>query len=158
MSDVTWNDRAHSALYRTHQEYEDLKRAYEAGHSKSKLISQSWRVAEYSLRAILYSYDIRIERTHELNNVCQKYRERLSDIWLDLEPFLEHYGWIYHERRLMDYQHADSPSYSTPPIPEENVDRALDTARRFMQLAERVLGRADDQKNQVNDVLTYCLS
>jgi len=140
MPDVTWNGRARSNLRRAQQEYEGLKRDYEAGHSKSKLISQSQRVAEYSLRAILYSYDIRIEKTHELNNVCQKYRERLNDIWLELEPFLEHYGWIYHERLLMDYQHMDLPSYSIPPIPEENVDRALDTAQRFMQLAERVVG------------------
>jgi HEPN domain-containing protein len=118
-----------------------------AGHTRSKLISQSQTVAEYSLKAILYARGIRVEKTHELHSIAERWRGALADIWLELEPLLQQYGWLYPQRLVADYQHADAPpsrgygGVDDPPVAEQSVDRALDAARQFCALAERVVAQ-----------------
>lgn len=101
MADVTWHDRTRSALERAREEQASLLQAFTAGHTRSKLISQGQRVAEYSLRAILYARGIRVPKTHELHATAHKWRVVLSDIWAELEPLLQHYRWLYPQRRLL---------------------------------------------------------
>ena len=145
MADVTWHDRARSTLQRAREEQTSLLQAFTAGHTRSKLISQGQRVAEYSLRAILYARGIRVPKTHELHETAHKWRDVLGDIWAQLEPLLQHYRWLYPQRQVVDYQHADAPpsqgyaGVDDPPVPEESVARALEAANRFCELAERAV-------------------
>lgn len=145
MSTVTLRDRAFSCLQRGREEHDDAVNAEASGHTPSKIISQGQTAAEYFLKAILYSRGIRIEKTHEVHDVATKRRRLLDDIWHELKPLLEEYGWLCPARIVADYQHADSPpshlhqGVSGPSVPRADVRRALDAAGRFRDLAERTV-------------------
>jgi HEPN domain-containing protein len=145
MPGVSGDDRARSSLQRAREEHADLEHALGADHTRSKLISQGQRVAEHSLRAILYARHIRIPKTHELHEIAEKRCDALTDIWQELEPLLKHYDWLYPQRLVADYRHADAPpsdgyaGVDEPSVPEENVERALEAAHQFLALAERVV-------------------
>jgi HEPN domain-containing protein len=134
-----------SSLLRAREEYEDLVTGAQSGHRPSKLVSQGQRAAEYFFRAILYAKGVPIEKTHELQEVAGKHRGMLTDIWPDLEPLLEEYGWLYPQRIIIDYHHQDvpqseaHPGVAEPEVSRADLDRALNGARRFRELAERVV-------------------
>jgi HEPN domain-containing protein len=138
-----------SSLLRGREEYEDLVGGAQSGHRSSKLVSQSQRAAEYFFKAILYAQGVPIEKTHELHRVARKHRGMLTNIWPDLEPLLEEYGWLYPQRIIMDYHHQDvprsevHPGAAEPEVSRADLDRALDGARRFRELAERVVDYRD---------------
>jgi HEPN domain-containing protein len=143
MPDPDWHGHARSALQRGREELTDLLHACAGGHTRSKLISQAQTVAQYCLRAILYARGIRVGKTHELQEISERWRGRLVDIRQELEPLLHDYGWLYPQRLIADYQHADAPTMQDhpavdhPPIGDESVERALEAARQFCALAER---------------------
>ncbi|MRN56927.1 hypothetical protein [Paenibacillus monticola] len=113
--------------------------AQTVGISRQTTIDECFACAEFSFRALLYHYEVKIPKEHNLGKVAQEFKVQLTPIYgiieLYFDTFANMFGW-----RNFGYTHRDAPPrVNLPELKDEYVVASLECAKVFYELASRTI-------------------
>lgn len=134
---MTMKEQAVSALRRASDEwtflqYSELERTSRLGVAQ--------RCAEQSFRAILYYNGVKMEKTHNLDELAKKNEILLKGVWPRLSPILDDYAKLFIWRNQFTYTHQDIPFViNQPAITDAIVDEAVKIAETLYVIASETV-------------------
>ncbi|MFB9274510.1 HEPN domain-containing protein [Cohnella cellulosilytica] len=129
---------ARSSLRRASDDWKFLNMQ---GHERTSVIKWAQSCAESALRAILFHYNIRLPKTHDLDEIAKNNSRLLHEIWTELQPQLHTFEKLFTWRNIV-YHHNDSPPVVNHPSIGTNWDKeAYDCAKIIYEIAVRVVDK-----------------
>jgi hypothetical protein len=108
----------------------------------STVMTLAQDAAEQGFRSILFVRGVVRQGDHRPDRKALANTSALQDIWLELEPLVAEYDWLWEWRNIARYAHTDAPPIEDPPISPDMLRRAQACARSLVQLAQRIVERA----------------
>lgn len=132
-------EQAASALRRASDEWRFM---HDLETERSNRIGIAQRCAEQSFRAILYYHNVKMEKTHDLDELAKKNAAQLQGVWPRLSPILDDYAKLFIWRNKFTYTHQDIPHVvNQPPLTDTIVDEAVTIAETLYKIATETVVR-----------------